>query len=84
MPFNHYAKLKRILESYGSSWYVVRVNEPTAVLNFRGELVRFEHYYRLCDLSGEYIKFGKFQQLDLFAKTMGIPIEAVPIVESSK
>lgn len=80
MAFNHYAKMKRILNDY-PGWYIVRINEPTKSLSFKNELRVFDHYYRIYDVSGEPIKFCKFQQLELFAKTMGVEPDALPIVE---
>ncbi|MGV9002195.1 MAG: hypothetical protein ACOH18_04575 [Candidatus Saccharimonadaceae bacterium] len=80
MAFNHYAKIKRILTEY-PGWYVMRINEPTSALSFKGERREFPHYYRAYTSNGKPIKYCKFQQLDLFAKTMGIEVEAIPIVE---
>lgn len=80
MVFNHYAKIKRILAD-NPNWYVVRINEPTSSLSFKGERREFDHYYRAYNSQGEPIKYCKFQQLDLFAKTMGVDVEAVPILE---
>lgn len=82
MAFNHYAKIKRILIDY-SGWYVVRVNEPTSALSFKGERREFDHYYRVHTIEGEPIKYCKFQQLELFAKTMGLDVEAIAIVDSN-
>lgn len=79
MAFNHYAKLKRILVDY-PGWRVVQINESTTASNFKGETRTFDHYYRLVTEDGAFIKYGKFQQLDLFAKTMDIPADAI-IVE---
>ena len=69
MAFNHYAKIKRILDNY-EGWYIVRIDEPTSAKNFKGETKKFDHYYRVYSKDGEPIKFCKFQQLDLFEKTM--------------
>ncbi len=69
MAFNHYAKIKRILADY-EGWYIVRIDEPTSAKNFKGETKKFDHYYRVYSKGGEPIKFCKFQQLDLFEKTM--------------
>ena len=71
MTFNHYAKIKRILSEY-DNWYVVRVDEVTRAKNFRGETREFDHYYRVYDKFGNPIKYCKFQQLDLFEKTMRV------------
>ena len=80
MSFNHYAKIKRILDGR-SDWYVVRIDQPTSAKKFSGETVRYDHYYRVYGSDGQPIKYCKFQQLERFATTMGIPAEDVPIVE---
>lgn len=79
MAFNHYAKMKRILEGY-KNWYIVRVDEPTTSQSFNGELKKYDHYYRVYDADGVPIKFCKFQQIDRFSKAMNIPTEALPII----
>ncbi len=79
MAFNHYAKLKRILEDH-PGWYIVRVDEPTTAKNFKGETKKFDHYYRLYSADGNPIKYGKFQQLDLFAKAMGLNTEDLNVM----
>jgi len=82
MPgFNHYAKLKRILDAEPSGWYIVLINEPTTATNFKGEKVRFDHYYRLMHADGTHIKYGKFQQLSRLAETLNIPAEALLVIE---
>ena len=80
MAFNHYAKLKRILDAEPVGWYIRRIDEPTTAQTFRGELRHFDHYYRLYHASGTPIKYGKFQQLDRLAAALGVPIEALPLV----
>ncbi len=80
MAFNHYAKMKRILTDY-PGWYIVQINEPTQSKGFNGELKKFDHYYRVCSQEGDFIKFCKFQQLELFAKSMNVPIEALPVIQ---
>lgn len=80
MAFNHYAKIKRILVDY-PGWYVVRINEPTSALSFKGERRVFDHYYRVYSASGDPIKYCKFQQLPLFAQAIGLDVEAIPIIE---
>ena len=47
MAFNHYAKIKRILEQEADGWYIRRIDEPTEAKNFKGETVRYDHYYRI-------------------------------------
>ena len=71
MAFNHYAKIKRILDNY-EGWYIVRIDEPTSAKNFKGETKEFDHYYRVYSKDGQPIKFCKFQQLDLFEKAIGV------------
>lgn len=74
MPFNHYAKVKRILEAAEPGWYVCRIDQPTTAKNFKGETRVFDHYYRIYDFKGEPIPYCKFQQLDLFAKVMKLDV----------
>ena len=78
MSFNHYAKIKRILSEF-DEWYVVRIDQPTSAKTFRGETRHFEYYYRVYSAEGNPIKYCKFQQLSLFARTMNIPEENIPI-----
>lgn len=80
MAFNHYAKLKRILVDY-PGWQVVRINEPTTATSFKGEVRKFDHYYRLVDTDGNFIKYGKFQQIERFSQVMGIPVEELIVEE---
>lgn len=80
MAFNHYAKLKRIIEQEPSGWYIQRINKPTAAKKFNGETRIFSHYYRLYSADGKAIKYGKFQQIDRFAKAAGVSVEELPIV----
>ncbi len=80
MAFNHYAKIKRILADY-PGWYIVRIDEPTTALSFKGELRQFDHYYRVYSSDGEQIKYCKFQQLNRFAQAMMIPVEELHIRE---
>lgn len=82
MAFNHYAKIKRILNDY-PDWYIVRIKEPTTAKSFKGEIRQFDHYYRVYDAAGAAIKFCKFQQLSLFAKTMNINVEELRIIEEN-
>lgn len=80
MSFNHYAKIKRILDEQPNGWYIKRINEPTTATNFKNEKVTFTHYYRIYSYDNQQIKYCKFQQLELLAKTLKIPAEALPIV----
>lgn len=79
--FNHYAKLKRILDAEPPGWYIVRINKPTAATNFKGEKVTFDHYYRLYSATGTTIRYGKFQQLARLATALNIPEEALPVID---
>lgn len=81
MPFNHYAKIKRILADQAAGWTIRRIDEPTSAKNFRGETVEFDHYYRIYDADGVPIKYCKFQQIELLAKTLGLPVESLPVIE---
>ena len=80
MPFNHYAKIKRILEQEQDGWIIKRIDEPTRAKKFNGESAKFTHYYRIYNISGEPIKYCKFQQIELLAKILNIPVEALPII----
>ena len=81
MPFNHYAKIKGILLSQKSNWTIRRIDEPTRAKNFKGEMRQFEHYYRIYDAAGNPIPYCKFQQLDLFCKTMNINVTDIIVHE---
>ena len=70
--FNHYAKLKRILDAELPGWYVRRIDEPTTATNFRNEKTHFDHYYRLYTMDDTPIKYDKFQQLDRLASVLGL------------
>ena len=80
MAFNHYAKIKRILDDYPSNWIIRRINKPTSAKNFKGETVNFTYYYRIYDSTGEPIKYCKFQQIELLAKILDVPVEALPVI----
>lgn len=82
MAFNHYAKIKRILDAEAPDWYVLRVNEPTSSRNFKGELRHYDFYYRVCRYDGTPIPYCKFQQLDRFLQTMQRDELEVPIIEA--
>ena len=83
MAFNHYAKIKRILEQEKDGWIIRQIAKPTSAKNFKGETVHFPHYYRIYDKNGVPIKYCKFQQIELLARTLGVPVEALPIVTGS-
>lgn len=82
MPFNHYAKIRLILEKYSDGWVIKRINKSTQAKNFRGETVSFDHYYRIYDAQNQPIKYCKFQQLERLAQTLKMPVEALPVVET--
>lgn len=81
MAFNHYARLKKIVESQPEGWVIKQINEPTNVKNFKNETVAFDYYYRLYDASGNPIRFGKFQQIERLASVLSVPVEALPIID---
>lgn len=80
MPFNHYAKIKRILEQQPAGWIIRRIDEPTKAKNFKGETIEFAHYYRIYDAANQPIKYCKFQQLDRLAKILETPVEDLPLI----
>jgi hypothetical protein len=81
MPFNHYAKIKHILEQYPDDWVIRRIDEQTSAKNFKGEVVNFSHYYRIYTLGGEPIKYCKFQQLERLSRILEIPVEDLPVID---
>jgi hypothetical protein len=80
MAFNHYAKMKHILEQQPSGWYVKRVDAPTTAKTFNGEIKRYDHYYRIYDKNDNPIKYCKFQQLDRLATVLKVPVQDLPIL----
>lgn len=80
MAFNHYAKMKNILQKQPPGWYIKVINEPTSAKKFSGEIKRYNHYYRIYDNKNEPIKYCKFQQLDLLAKILQIPSQELPVI----
>ena len=82
MPFNHYAKIKRILDDQPDGWIIRRIDEPTTAKNFKGETVHFSHYYRIYDAQDRPIKYCKFQQIERLARVLELPVEALPVTES--
>lgn len=82
MAFNHYAKLKRILDEQPQGWYIRRINEPTSAKNFRGETIRYDYYYRIYDRHDRPIKYCKFQKLDALASVLDMPPEAMVIIDA--
>lgn len=79
MAFNHYAKMKRILEQEPAGWYIQEINKPTTAQNFKGDIRHFDHYYRIYRADGSAIPYCKFQQLDRLADILKTPAEALPI-----
>lgn len=82
MPFNHYAKIKRILDEHQGSWVIKRIDEPTTARNFKGELVKFSHYYRIYSDAGEPIKYCKFQQIERLANILEVSVEDLPVISN--
>ena len=80
MAFNHYAKIKRILDEQPPGWYILRINEPTVAQNFKGEKVAYDHYYRIYDAADSPIKYCKFQKIDKLASVLGTSVEELPII----
>lgn len=80
MAFNHYAKIKRILEQQPQGWYVQRINKSTSAKSFKGEIRYFDHYYRIYSADGIAVPYCKFQQIDRFASVMGLSVDEVPII----
>ena len=80
MPFNHYTKIKRIIDQQPEGWTIRRIDKPTSARNFKGEIVNYEHYYRIYDSSVEPIKYCKFQQIERLARILEIPVEELPVV----
>jgi len=83
MGFNHYAKIKRILDDQPDGWVIRLINEPTAAKNFKDETVIFPHYYRIYNSHGEPIKYCKFQQIERLAQILGTPVESLPLISDS-
>lgn len=81
MAFNHYAKIKSILQQQAPGWYIKRINKPTSAKTFSGEMKKYKHYYRIYDRNDVAIKYCKFQQLDRLAQTLQIPTPELPIIE---
>lgn len=80
MAFNHYAKIKRILEVQPSGWVIKRIDEATTAQNFKGEKIKFDHYYRIYDAQGSPIKYCKFQQIERLAKVLNVSVESLPVI----
>jgi hypothetical protein len=81
MAFNHYAKIKAILQQQPPGWYVKRINEPTSAKTFKGEVKRYDHYYRIYDHTDMPIKYCKFQQIDRLAAILQLPVSEIPLID---
>lgn len=81
MAFNHYAKIKRILDVEPEGWYIKRIDEPTEAMNFRGETVSYDHFYRIYDSDSRPIKYCKFQKIEKLASILKVSVEDLPVVE---
>lgn len=81
MVFNHYAKIKDILQKQPAGWYIKLINTPTTAKKFNGQTRKFDHYYRIYDHKNEPIKYCKFQQLDLLSKILQIPSQELPVIK---
>lgn len=79
MTFNHYAKIKQVLEQEPSGWYIKRIDQPTSARKFNGETRYFDHYYRIYSANDKPIKYCKFQQIDLLAKVLKVGISELLI-----
>lgn len=80
MAFNHYAKIKRILEQEPDGWYIRRIDEPTEAKNFNGETVAYDHYYRIYSADDQPVKYCKFQKIDKLASILEREVVDLPIV----
>ena len=84
MSFNHYARLKRIIDEQPDGWYIQKIHQSTQAKNFQGDVISFPFYYRLYSVDDEQLKYGKFQQLDRLASILDIPVAALPVRDSGK
>jgi hypothetical protein len=80
MAFNHYAKIKRILDNEPDGWVIKRIDKLTSAKNFKGEVVTFTHYYRIYSRTGEPLKYCKFQQIERLSRILEIPVQDLPII----
>ncbi|MEX2340923.1 MAG: hypothetical protein WD605_01230 [Candidatus Paceibacterota bacterium] len=80
MSFNHYAKIKRILENVKTDWHIRLIKEPTKAKNFKGDTIVFTHYYRIYDGQGKPIKYCKFQQIERLAKVLNLELKQLPVI----
>ena len=80
MSFNHYAKIKRILEDQKPGWYIKKINTPTKAQNFKGETITYPHYYRIYTKDHEPIKYCKFQQPQRLADILSVTTDSLPFL----
>lgn len=81
MAFNHYAKIKRILDQQEAGWIIHKINQPTSAKNFKGETIEYPYYYRIYDKNNMPIPYCKFQKIELLANILKVPVEALPVIE---
>jgi hypothetical protein len=81
MPFNHYARIRDLLQRQSFGWYIKTINLPTSAKKFDGNTKKYDHYYRIYDYNDNPIKYCKFQQLDRLSKILQIPVQDLPIIE---
>lgn len=72
--------MKRILEDVPKGWYIRRIDKPTKAKSFSGDIVSFDHYYRIYTKEGTPIKYCKFQQIDRLANILNVPIKKLPLI----
>lgn len=72
--------MKRILDAEAPGWYIRRIDEPTSAANFKGEVVQYDHYYRIYRADGSPIKYCKFQKIDKLAKILRVETVDLPII----
>lgn len=80
MAFNHYAKIKRILAAEPDGWMIRRIDEPTSAKNFKDEIIRYDHYYRIYRTDDTPIPYCKFQKIDKLAQILDRRVEDLPLL----
>lgn len=78
MAFNHYSKIKSIINQQPPGWYIRVINQPTTAKKFNGEVRKYGYYYRIYGHNDEPIKYCKFQQIERLAQILNTPVEALP------
>ncbi len=81
MAFNHYAKIKRILNNYDfNDWYIKKIDEQVSIKSFSGKTLYYDHYYRIYEKnSNKKIPYCKFQQLDRLASILKLDISELEL-----